>query len=378
MEAMAYEFPCLYCGDTDRPRTEEHVLQKGFDAEMTLPEDVCGDCNTKEFSALDGDLIRYVRTFAYHDHPDVSRNRTILQEGHPLILYEGIWTSVRIDKQGRPITLTQLVFLDDKKVHITMDSREGMAAALALVSEIQREMSEPSKLKSIKTIIVGPSRDGGPAVQPALIRSSRLTYCIRASSQPEADKIANAVKSGKLLADSRALSPPEEGSNKQPWVQTTLKVNFGHIERALAKVAVNFVCKVVGPSAARSPAFENIRNFIRSPVSKVSGEFVGWLDRSKVDPADLASKFTVEGRHTLVLLNPEGWPCVFVILYGRPFVYVRLTLQQSPGALPPNTAVAALFNYRDRTHEVLSLADDAIRFGRRFSLLPSDGGSPRT
>jgi hypothetical protein len=63
-------------------------------------------------------------------------------------------------------------------------------------------------------------------------------------------------------------------------------------------------------------------------------------------------------------------------LYGRPFVLIRLTSKPAPDVLPERMQVAALFNYREKTHEILSVEDDPFVFNQRFLLLPGrDSGS---
>jgi hypothetical protein len=112
------------------------------------------------------------------------------------------------------------------------------------------------------------------------------------------------------------------------------------------------------------------------PILDGRNDFVEWLDHSKIDSAPFLSRFAIEGRHSLVLLNPGDWPCVFVVLYGRPFMLIRLTTGSSPGALAQNPAVVALFDYRNKTHEVVSAADGVVAFIRRFwSHSSHDGGS---
>jgi hypothetical protein len=174
----------------------------------------------------------------------------------------------------------------------------------------------------------------------------------------------------------RVLDKAENREHEQPSVQTLIAVNFGHIERAAAKSAVNFLCKVAGPVVARGPAFESIRTFASLPNLEGPSKFVEWLDHSKKGDAGFLSTFAVEGCHTLLLLNAEHWPCVFMILYGRPFMQIRLTQVPMPGVLPWNTMVLAVFDYREKTHDVVSMAADPIGFGQRFSLFPGrDGGS---
>jgi hypothetical protein len=373
---MAHEFPCLYCGDRERPRTAEHVLQKGFDAEMTLPDDVCTVCNTAVFSPLDGDLIRYVRTIAYCDHPDVKSTQTFLQEGHPLVFQDGVWISVRVEKSTRWVILPQIVFLGGGRLQLSLDTSAGKDAALALLANMQRELAQPSTLNPLKRSIIDNLPAESMVVQPALIRSAPRKYCIRAHTREAADQVAADVATGRLLANLTALSAADDRTCERPGVLATLSVNFDHIERAVAKVALNWVCKIAGPVIARSPAFDRLRVFALLPILDGKNGFVVWYDRAETDKTSVLSKLAVEGRHSLALLSAGDTPCVFLALYGRPFMLVQLTYGPAPGVLPQNPAVVALFDYRNKTHEIVSAADAPLAFIRRFSMRPKRGRGP--
>jgi hypothetical protein len=353
MDRMAHEFPCLYCGDRDRPRTSEHVLQKGFGAEMTLPDDLCDVCNTNVFSSLDGDLIRYVRTIAYCDHPDVRSTQTFLQEGHPLVFQDGVWISVRVEKNTGWVILPQIVFLGGGRLQLSLDTSAGKDAAMALLANMQKELAQPSTLNPLKRAIVDNLPSESMVVQPALIRSAPRKYCIRAHTRETADQVAADVATGRLLANLGALSTADDRTYERPGVLATLSVNLGHIERAVAKVALNFVCKIAGPGTARNPAFDKLRAFVLLPILDGKNEFVVWYDRAEADKARFFSKFAVEGHHSLALLSAGDTPCVFLALYGRPFMLVRLTSGPAPGVLPQNPAVVALFDYHKKTHEIV-------------------------
>jgi hypothetical protein len=143
---------------------------------------------------------------------------------------------------------------------------------------------------------------------------------------------------------------------------------FGDVERAVAKTALNFVCSVVGPTVARGSAFDAIRAFA---LSGVGGGFVHWVFGQKVDPnfLKMAAQFTRSGHHTLVLTQLQHVPLLAMVLYERPFAFVRLTQQPARGALPADTVVVGLFDYKSKTHEIVKMADDPNEFGRRFSFV---------
>src|SRR5690242_3471823 len=88
----------LFCGDSTRPRTDEHVLQQAFGTSLVLKDDVCGECNTSVFSPLDTKLVEHARRFGYWDHPDLPVKRTMLdgQLGVTFDAENQLWQSVRL------------------------------------------------------------------------------------------------------------------------------------------------------------------------------------------------------------------------------------------------------------------------------------------
>jgi hypothetical protein len=351
---------CLYCEDTTRKRTSEHVLQKGFGSDLTLPDDVCTDCNSVVFSPLDKMLIEFVRLYAYATHPDVIGGRTLLQDGHSLWLDdEGVWLTVRIDRDGRPIVFTQLVFLADDRVHVTLDNSKPPVDIEAELARVKAELADLARLELKPVIHTVASDDDRPKVQPALVRSAPFVYQLRAASTEEADALRARVLAGTAFANPRIQGQPEARSH-QVKVEKRVEINMGGIARAVAKTALNFVCRALGPHVARRAEFDELRAFALG--NKPPGDFERFVS---LLPADAGLDQLAEpGRHTL-MLSVADRPLVMLSLYGRPFAVVRLT-QEPSMVLSRDALVAASFDYKNKTSEILRLADDPLAFARRF------------
>ena len=365
----SYKFPCLYCTDTSRLRTSEHVLQRGFGGNRTLPDDVCTTCNTDVFSPLDKELISFAHSLVYWDHPHVTSRPafTRIVGGHGLMLDEvnELWMSVRVDTHGQPILFQQFIFREDGTFAVVLDANRD-AQWQQRLDDMREELSRPEQLSVERVILAGV---GPPALQAAIVRSAPGKYFVRAADEAAAAKAETLLRSGAF--GTGTTSGPAYGQ-QQATVQKTIAVDLGAAERALAKTALNFVCSVIGPEVARGPQFDELRAFaLRSPYSAKRAGFVGWTygDANPTATAafkDMASRFTEQGKHSLVLADVDGMPMVVVILYERPFAVVRLTRVPTAGALPADTVVAGVFDYANRTHEILRLAEDPLAFAARF------------
>jgi hypothetical protein len=347
--------PCLYCESTSQPPTLEHVLQRGFGANWTLPEDVCGECNTKKFSHLDGELCRFAHAYVYRNHPGALSRRTILQEGHALWFNDqhGIWISLRVRQDGKRAVFPQLIFRTNTEFLFLMDEANKPVS----FERIKSELRHPEKLE-IEDWLVNPQSENLPEVQPAIIRSDKNTYSIRAVLQEDVDRIRGMIFSGLFYAIPREEKKLEPFPQPTP-VQIEISLKYAHIERALAKSALNFLCAAVEPEVARYGCFSELRRFVLGECPAAPGEFVMPLwNRDRDQHSDnFCSLFSREGHHTLVLWEMEGFPLVFFLLYSHPFAVVRLLKEPHPPILSTEGTRIAFFDYKSKTHTLQTLGD---------------------
>ena len=362
-----YRWPCLYCGDTSRPRTSEHVLQAAFGGVLTLPDDVCGICNTEVLGPLDDRLADFVRRFVYWDSNEVPSISSPLQQGLKIFLADsGIWLSAWFGRGNELHVPPQAVFLPGGVIRFA--GGKGYAErAIQLVGTIQDELKQPEHLQ-LSDDLWAPRE---PPIQPALVRTAARCYVLRAQDPAAIEQLRAEVTSGVLLV-SIAQSNAPLATTVNPTVEGQVAIDFGRAERAVAKTALNFACVVLGPEAVRGDLFAPIRQFIVEPYPKETAGFVNFLFGASV-PAEMpriAEAMARPGLHSLLFVVPDGLPLVAVCLYGRPFavVYLAKAARRSPG--DAMASVLALFDFRAKTHEVIRMRDDPIRFGELFDIRP--------
>lgn len=323
---MPISLPCLFCGDTSRKRTTEHIVQRGFGSNWTLPNDVCCKCNTEIFSPMDKALIEFARLFVYWEHPDVTQKKTFLQLGHSIYLDQssGLWISVRVDKDATPVLLPQLI-VGKTGIQLIVDAKNTNSDYELRI--IKAELAVPDKLHIEKLILPNDSNDGNlPEIEPALIRSSPKKYLIRAADEVQCNQVNKDIIDGNFLwkNDSQGNTTNQKGVSC-PEIQSSLTVDISSIDRALSKSAVNIVCSCLGSQRARSDSLKNIKEFILGNSPYTEGEFVEhlWLPNS-VNGLSSSSQwlsnqyFSKAGCHTTLLTSmPDNLAKVVFILTVR-------------------------------------------------------------
>lgn len=360
-----YALPCLHCGDTENPRTDEHVLQKGFGTSLVLEDEVCGDCNTRKFSPLDTRLVEFVRTRVCWDHPDV-KGKTVLQEGLGLHLdpTTSTWLTVRVDRSLNVLVLPQLLFPGDNVVRFVgnNDGRDG----IPLIDVIRGELREPAALN----VTVDIQADREPGLQPALVRTAKRTYLLRVPNQADGDHFQRLIASGRLLSDWQQTGVVAR-TTVNPEVNHGVVWRFGDVARAIAKTAVNFARVALGPDLVRNPMFDAVRDFVRASDGSDCSRFVDFLfgNQTPDERDDILQRITHADHHSLLFAAYDGIPMVLVVLYQRPFAGIRLTEVPNPELFSDSCLFLGLFNYRLGTHRLIRMLDEPTEFGRLVRLI---------
>ena len=330
--------PCLYCGDPHAAKTDEHVLQKGLGGTVVLKDEVCGTCNTTVFSSPDGHLVRFVRDLAFHDHPDVPDKRTFILGNHSVTWdrEHSLWVSVRLDKTGRPIVFDQIVRARENW-YVSLNPAGGPN-----VTERLQGMLKELETVTPEHLATHVIRRTDPPVEPAVIRSARSRFVVRAATEDEAAKLRNEIL-GREFARTRfkQISEAKEELTHAPTVHVQSSINHGAIVRALAKLALNVFCHVVGSDEARTPEFGAIRRFAFDGTGYPDDRMVNLITPDE-EHMQAAAAMMCPPNHHAVRIQPtaEGifaWVC----LYQRSLAMVQLT------SVPPATNPwrLALFNY---------------------------------
>lgn len=360
MNKPKYQYPCLFCGTENGERNTEHIIQKGFGSNWTLPDDVCCQCNTNLFSPLDKKLLDFVKNLVYWDHPDVQRQKTIVQLGYSLFYEEqtGIWLSIRIDEnnQPKPILLSQIIFLNGIDSHEFRIELEDKSDWQARIDQIVKEVSSPSSLNLKEQIIDGLF----PPVQPALIRSAENKYLIIAATSEDAEGVRQQVSSSNLSRSlvSGTYNKPKSISS-QPNVLLRFNYDLEAIERALAKSAVNVICSLLGSEFARNPMFSEIKSFVLGQTPYQSGKFVQyWFALNNTIAKELVEQEVGKPEcHTILLQTKDNSLIICFLFYSR--LFASITLTGTNNLLPQYKYKLFVkdINYKQKTHHDVEIFD---------------------
>lgn len=223
------DMPCLYCGEP-KPKTDEHVVQKGLGGGAVLKHVVCGDCNTKVFSPLDKVLIQTVQELLCLQHPDLASGRTAFRWDFHYQYDEenGCWSTLRLDGAFRPRQMDQISIFPDGRVVVFLDP-EQPGTPQARVDRLKEELAAPGALKLTRRIVAGKS----PPVERAFIRSAANTYVLRGATETDIDDLQRIVEAG-VFKTIREAEPVHSG-RERPTVEGTITVDPFALQRACAK-----------------------------------------------------------------------------------------------------------------------------------------------
>lgn len=360
--------PCIFCRAVDVERTREHVVQAALGGSLTLPTEVCADCNAA-FSPLDKDLIEHVKLFA------LGRVDSLLRLGLQEDPGAGVRLTARLgmkgDETGLAVGLPQLFRSLDGAWHFhgpSVDALQRMA----------RELSTPVVNVSEAVDV---EEDGQAPVALAVVRTARRTFLVRGSDPAEVRTLAKTLREKGLQ-----VSAPGEVKEWQPPPKVapiTVKSSFpvGSISRCLAKMSLNYVCSLFGTSVALNPAFDRLRKFARYGETS----FIDFVTPALLDHTqqDAVRGYAHPTRHAVVLNQIEKddryWVAVQILLHGTAMGIVRLAATPGP-ILPPGTWRVTYFDHAVKSFEHLKVPDDGLRcFVNIEALVPGAGallGSP--
>jgi len=338
--------PCLYCETTTRRMTDEHVLQKALGAELILRNEVCSHCNTGIFSPIDTEFVAYVRTLRFAGRVGVEHNRGLLQSGHSVSRdpNTGIWFSVRRKRRGGIVPFRQIALSGERHAVAIPDS--------GVVKTLHEDLATPSGLRTSSVVLTNV-----PGAEPSLIWSAPRTYAVRASTHGEAESVLSRVRDGTLLVGRTIEVVPDSFAGRAVSVSHRSSHSPRAISRALAKIAMNFLCYTTGGPVARNPAFRPIKEAILRDSEDVFA-FVeaDAFSKHSAEVQSVVKSFCRPNHHTLLLGDAGDGPHAMVALYGEPYANIRLVRGL---AGPPlfTSMFLALFDHQARTHRILSSHD---------------------
>ena len=354
--------PCIFCRAEGVTRTREHVVQAALGGSLTLPNEVCADCNAT-FSPLDKDLVEHVNLFA------LGRVSSLLGLGLQEDPDAGVRLTARLgmkgDEKGLAAAPPQFFRHPDGSWHFRGPSVEALQA-------MTRELATP---QSSVTETVDGDEDGRAPSALAVVRTAPKRFLVRGSIASEVQALARRVRDQGLQ-----LEFTGEVNEWVPPAQVApinIKTSFpvGSIARCLAKMALEYVCSLFGTGVALDPAFDRVRRFARYG----EGSFVDFVTPALLNHTqqDAVRGYAHPTRHTLVLNQIEKESlyrvAVWVILHGKAMGLVRLAATPAP-LLPLGTWRVTYLDHAQRSFEHLTVPDDGLRcFVNIEAIVPGAG-----
>ncbi len=357
---------CIFCKDIDRAKNEEHIVQKSFGGNLILHDEVCINCNSTIFPPLDKELIRYVKKFLCWNHPDLKMKITVFHEGLGVWFDEdsGFYITARI-KGKKPVMLPQLLLADDdiSNFSVVIDARDKQRYQ-DLLDTMLRELANHQDIK-IKPFLFSPSKDY-PRMQPAIVRSGKDKFFIRAETEEVFEKIKTAIKKGLFIGCDYNINSNNERSNNI-FYQSRVKFNFGHIQRALAKSALEFVCEVYGQKLSLKSIFDPIREFCISEYKtcRVSEGISLFTEKSEIQNDSIKEMFIKPEHHSLLIMIEDGIFFVIFAYYQKLTAIVQLNFEP----LKYNVCISpgiGLFDYKNRTNKIIAMDLSPALYLRKF------------
>jgi len=318
------------------------VLQAAFGAVATLPAEVCAECNAA-FSAIDKEFVEAVNF--YHLGKNMFRGLgfgTTMHDGHRVL--------ARMRSDGLGEYPPQLYEVGPKEWRCLGHSVEQSQWMFA-------ELAEPATLQINESVVL--CEEGTPRL--AIIRSKPRTYLVRGFEAASVAKLASQLRTSGLQPD--WLANPTNGSSEEPPapISYPTALHFEPYCRALAKVALNYVCHRLGAETALKPEFDELRNFARKGGSPFDHVLPALLNHSIEDSG---AAYFASHHHGLLLVKigtDDGErEAVFVVLGGK--TVARVDLTRGRGGLPEDTWILlSRFDADQRAVDHFTLPNDMPR-----------------
>lgn len=333
--------PCLYCRRLDVPRTKEHVLQDAFGAVAILPTEVCAECNNG-FSAIDKSFVD-----AVHFHYTGQNMLRQLGNGRA-VLEDGVAVTARYRADGNGEFPPQLYEATPTTWRFLGHREDDFHAML-------RELKSPGALQVKSAVVTGA---GVPRL--AILRSSPNVYLVQGVEATAVTQFAERVRREGFKPD-WFNEPFSTQTTENPAITFDTSLKLEPLCRAMAKVALNFVCYRQGIEAALHPAFDAVRRYARYG----EGHFMDFAVPTLLnhDLSDSLQAFVTERHHACYLMkasSDEGpREALFIAIRGK--TIGRLDLTRRSAGLPRGTWLLSRFDEEQCSVEDLTLPRDMLR-----------------
>lgn len=239
--------PCIYCRSDTTHRTKEHVLQAGFGGAVTLPYEVCADCNAA-FSAPDKALMHHVDLFG----------------GRRL---RGLGGLGFLEDADAGVSVTVFVRLDDERNIVRLPPQvyrhpDGtwrfIGADEAGLAGLLRDVVQPAVSVDVRAET---DADDSLPIPLTIVRTAPNTFVVRGTDAEEIASIAAQLRTSGMRLDYQG--EPTASASYQPKIRANSSFPVGEVSRALAKLALNYLCLLFGPETALREEFDPVRRLAR-------------------------------------------------------------------------------------------------------------------
>ena len=309
--------PCIYCRRTEVPRTKEHVLQHALGASATLPTAVCDECNNA-FSPIDKYFVEALPFY----HTGGKKMLRGLGLGR-MALEDGVSVNV-LYRSGGAVFPPQLVGAPGTNWRYVGSGGQDYDA-------MARELRNPADI-TIESMVV-PQDDGVPEL--TILRSSPNTYLVQGWDEKSLNRTCEGLRANGLHLTTDEGPASRDDIAGTAHFPTSLKL--APYCRAMAKIALNYVCYRCGAETALRSEFDNIRGFARYGQGHPFDFVVPTVLNMSL--ADSYAAFFRDEHHGLVLFKVQKetkWhEGVAVVVSGR--VAGRVDLLSQGKGLPDDT-----------------------------------------
>lgn len=326
------------------PRTREHVLQASFGTSLILATQVCAECNNA-FSPIDKTFVEAVQF--YHVGQNMLRSlglgRLALEDGTNVIAQYRQNGQVTFPPQFYQTTRNDWKFIGSRASDFH-----------AMMGELETPVNLQLRCSVVNRVV------GDPPL--SIVRSAPNAYLIKGSDPELVERLYLEVREHGFRPDwcGTSLAP---SAHEEPALQFNTALHLEPYCRAMAKVALNFVCYRMGVEVALRPELDAIRKYARYGEGSFRDHVVPTLLNQELE--DSTAAFVRQRSHALLLaaaiMSDGHREAVFITICGKTVGKVDISKEGSVLQLSSGVQLLTRFDGNGAAVEDLTLPDDLIR-----------------
>ena len=377
---VTHDDKCIWCGTSQRKNRSHIISQKlvrGNHPTNVLQRSVCQSCNS-HFGKLEQWMLRYTPLCWLRFHFYAKANAQSHTNYIPSYFYDirsQGWLVFSLEGHRQTRTITDQVIL--KNGELAFISERDPKRVKARARKIAEDICNDDFITDTKTEL---PEDFSPRV---IVDNDRVI--VIANEPNEASTLIERIRSSRLKAVStgRRTKPENDGRNFQHFQWS--KSNW---IKFCAKIAFEYLCLFEGASSCSNPAFDQVKTYAMSGISK-KGRALVFSEHGPVRDSDTPLPVFVDlskgqnapevlntplirfgpGMHSVSVHEINGWVCASVSVAGFPPSFL---IMGGPGVHIRDFYVSGYDDEEDEFH-YLKLAYDPALPVIPFSL--TDGAS---